>query len=363
MRSPGLEPAPLDPSLHDLPLAAYRPRASMRVPEHHVERARFPAIDGHNHLGGWLAPDGDWSVRDVGALLADMDRCNVAAIVNLDGMWGDELRANLERYDEAHPGRFGTFAHLAWQQPGEPGWPDRLVRGVRDVAAAGAKGLKVWKSLGLGLRDERDAWILPDDGRLAPVWEAAGELSLPIVIHVADPVAFFEPVDARNERLEELLAHPEWSFADERFPRFARLIDGLEAVVARHPATTFIGAHVGCFAEDLAWVDRMLGTYPNFHVDLAARIAELGRQPRAARRLIDAHPERVLFGIDLFPPDPAEYAIHFRFLETDDEGFAYATDDPPPQGRWTISGLALPDETLRAVYASNARRLIPGLGG
>jgi predicted TIM-barrel fold metal-dependent hydrolase len=139
------------------------------------------------------------------------------------------------------------------------------------------------------------------------------------------------------------------------------LIDALEAVVEAHPATTFIGAHVGCFAEDLAWVGRMLTTYPNFHVDIAARIAELGRQPRAARRVFLEHPDRVLFGVDLFPPDPVDYAIHFRFLETDDECFDYAKDDVPPEGRWTISGLDLPDDVLRAVYGENARRLIPGL--
>ena len=302
------------------------------------------------------------AARDVGSLLADMASSNVDAIVNLDGRCGDELQANVERYDGAHPGRFATFCHLDWTTLSEPGWPGRLVRELRASAAAGAKGIKVWRDLGLELRDDRGEPLLPDDERLADVWEAAAELRLPIVIHVADPVAFFEPVDERNERLEELLVHPEWSFADPRFPRFDRLIEALEAVVAAHPVTTFIGAHVGCFAEDLAWVGRMLSAYPNFHVDIAARIAELGRQPRVARRLFIEHPDRVLFGVDLFPPDPADYAIHFRFLETDDEYFDYATDDVPPEGRWTISGLDLPDDVLRKVYAENARRLIPGLG-
>ena len=319
-------------------------------------------MDAHNHLGRWLTPDRGWAARDVGALLDAMSASNVEAIVNLDGRWGEELEANLDRYDRAHPGRFATFCHLDWTALSEPGWPDRITRDLRASAAAGARGIKVWKDLGLGLSDERDMPLLPDDGRLSNVWDTAGELRLPIVIHVADPVAFFEVVDERNERLEELLAHPEWSFSDPRFPRFERLIEALEAVVAAHPGTTFIGAHVGCYAEDLAWVRRMLSTYPNFHVDIAARIAELGRQPRAAGRLLVDHSDRVLFGIDLFPPDPADYAIYFRFLETADEYFDYATDDVPPEGRWTISGLDLPDDVLRKVYGENARRLIPGLG-
>ena len=135
-----------------------------------------------------------------------------------------------------------------------------------------------------------------------------------------------------------------------------------EALVARHPRTTFIGAHVACAAEDLAWVGRMLDTYPNLHADIAARIAELGRQPRAARELIERHPDRIVFGTDLFPPDREIYGVHFRFLETADEHFAYDTEGPPSQGRWAISGLDLPSEILAAVYAGNARRLIPGLG-
>jgi predicted TIM-barrel fold metal-dependent hydrolase len=363
VKSPGLEPASLDPSLLDLPLRAFRPRAAVRVATHDVPRGRFPVVDAHNHLGRWLTIDGGWAAADVGALLADMDSCNVEIVVNLDGRWGDELEANLDRYDRAHPGRFATFCHLDWAALSEPGWPERLADGLRAAAFAGAKGVKIWKDLGLQLRDERDELLLPDDERLAPIWAMAGELGLPVVIHTADPVAFFDPVDARNERLEELLVHPEWSFADPRFPGFERLIEALEGAVAAHPTTTFIGAHVGCFAEDLAWVGQMLSTYPNFHVDIAARIAELGRQPRAARRLLTEHPDRVLFGLDLFPPDPAEYAIHFRFLETEDECFDYSTEDVPPEGRWTISGLGLPDEVLHKVYGTNARRLITGPAG
>ncbi len=205
--------------------------------------------------------------------------------------------------------------------------------GLERAAASGAKGVKVWKDLGLRV-DDAGALLMPDDERLSDVWGAAGELGLPVLIHVADP----------------------------RFPRFERIVESLEAVVAAHPQTTFVGAHVGCYSEDLAWVSRMLATYPNFNVDVAARIAELGRQPRAARRMILDHPDRVCFGTDEFPPSAEGYAIHFRFLESSDEHFPYSVQDVPPQGRWAISGLDLPDDVLRKVYGDNARRLVPGLG-
>jgi predicted TIM-barrel fold metal-dependent hydrolase len=222
--------------------------------------------------------------------------------------------------------------------------------------------VKVWKDLGLHVRDSNDELLMPDDPRLEPLWATAGELGVPIFIHTADPVAFFDPVDERNERYEQLRAHPEWSFADaERFPRFERLMDALEALVAANPSTTFVGLHVGGYAENVGWVGRMLDTYPSFHVDIAARVAELGRQPRATRRLILEHPDRVLFGIDEFPPALENYAIYLRFLETADEQFRHSTEEIPLMGRWSISGLELPDDVLRKVYSENAVRLVPGL--
>jgi hypothetical protein len=352
----------------ELRLRDWRPEPKLIVPSHPVERARFSAVDAHNHLGRWLSAwvgddPGAWTVRDVGALLELMDTCNLRAIVNLDGRWGDELDANLDRYDRAHPGRFATFCHVEWPSAVASGNVGRsAAASLRASVCAGARGIKVWKDLGLHVRDDLGELILPDDRRLTPLWEAAAELEVPVFIHAADPVAFFDPVDERNERYEQLLAHPEWSYADPSFPRFGRLIDSLEGLVAANPATTFIAVHVGGYAEDLGWVGRMLDTYPNLHVDIAARVAELGRQPRAARALIVSHADRVLFGIDEFPPARENYEIYFRLLETTDEHFPHSTEEVPSMGRWAISGLDLPEDVLRKVYSDNALRLVPCLG-
>jgi predicted TIM-barrel fold metal-dependent hydrolase len=351
----------------DLRLRDWRPRPRLVVPEHPVERARFPAIDAHNHLGRWLSawlgdPPDAWVVRDVGALLDLMEACNIRGIVNLDGRWGGELEANLERYDRAHPGRFATCCHVDWAASiasGDIG--AAAAASLRASARAGAAGVKVWKDLGLHVRDEDGELILPDDRRLIPLWEACAEEHVPVFIHTADPVAFFDPIDERNERYEQLHAHAEWSFADPSFPRFGRLIDALEGLVAANPDTTFVGVHVGGYAENLARVGAMLDAYPNYHVDIAARVAELGRQPRTTRAFVEAHADRVLFGIDEFPPAAENYAIYFRFLETADEHFPHSSEEVPLMGRWAISGLDLPDEVLRKVYAQNALRLIPTL--
>ena len=353
-----------DPAARDLAnllLREYRPDSRLRVPRHEVLVPACAAIDAHAHLGRWLT-GGRWAVPDVAELLALMDACGLIAIVNMDGRWGEELEANLDRYDRSYPGRFATLCHVDWAKfLLEPDPARHLVTSLERSVRAGARGLKVWKDLGLRVRDVRGRLVLPDDPRLDPLWDTAAQLRVPVAIHTADPVAFFDVLGPANERLEELLAHPEWSLADPSFPRFERLMEALESVVARHPRTTFIGVHVGCYAEDLAWVSRMLDTYDNFSIDIAQRIAELGRQPRLARALILRHPGRVLFGTDQIPPESATYRIYFRFLQTANEHFPYSVQEPPPWGRWRISGIDLPSDVLSAVYAENCRRLFPRL--
>lgn len=350
-------------ALHGLPLRSFKPESALRVPVTSVERFRFPTVDAHNHLGRWLTKR--WAARDMGVLVGRMDAANVAAVVNLDGMWGKELDANVARYDQAYPGRFATFAQLDWGElESGPGFGERLAASVRDCVGRGAKGLKIWKNLGLHLRDGRGKLVMPDARRLTPVWDACASARIPVTIHTADPVAFFDPLTPRNERLEELLDNPDWWFGDRRrFPRFDHLMYRFERLVAANPDTTFIGAHVAGCAEDLAWVSRMLDAYPNLNVDIAARLAELGRQPRAAAALFRRHPRRILLGTDQFPPAIATYRVYVRFLETADEYFPYSPGETPGQGRWAVSGLNMPDTVLRKVCHDNAIRLIPGLRG
>ena len=353
----------------NLRLVDFRPRSQLRARNAEAPaRPSYPAIDAHNHLGPNPLSDG-WDRRSPAELATALDASNIAAIVDLDGGWGDALARELEHWAPLGD-RVAVFAGLDYEM-----WPERSDFGdveaarLRTAAAAGARGLKVWKLLGLRARDPA-GWLVPvDDARLDPLWATAGELRLPVTIHVADPIAFFEPLDATNERYEELLEHPDWHFWPTRprgrpqadgFPPFDEILDGLEAMVARHPGTTFIGAHVGCAPEDLGRVDRMLAAYPSWNVDIAARIAELGRQPYSARDLILRWPDRILFGTDA-PPDAAAWAVYARFLETRDESFPYDPDGGPgSQGRWQVHGLGLPDEVLRVVYADNARRLIFG---
>ena len=236
-----------------------------------------------------------------------------------------------------------------------------LLRSLEESASRGARGIKVWKDLGRKVRDADGALVLPDSDRLVPLWDKAAELGLPVLIHIGDPLAFFRPADRHNERLEELYKHPSFSWRRKGMPEHDRLLAALESTVARHRATTWIAAHMASCCEDLGRLGAMLRDHPNLNVDTSARAGDLGRQPRAASALFTDHPNRILFGTDVFPVRPDEIRIYLRFFETADECFAYSAGATPPAGRWQISGLALSDSVLQKVYGANARQLIPGL--
>jgi predicted TIM-barrel fold metal-dependent hydrolase len=243
-----------------------------------------------------------------------------------------------------------------WERADEPDFGLKCAQELENSVKAGAQGLKVYKTLGLSIRDSVGKLLALDDPRFAPIWETAGNLNIPVMIHSSDPVAFFQPLDGNNERYEELVNRPDWHFYGKDFPPSMILIERFLRLVERHPQTNFIGSHVMSYAENLGFVAQALDRYPNLYVDMTERIGELGRQPYSARKFLIQHADRVLFGSD-YPPNKDIYRTNFRFLETDDEYFDYGRN----QGRWRIYGVYLPDEALRKIYYETACKLIPGI--
>jgi len=338
-------------------LSDYRPRPALVAPVTDVPIPRFPAIDAHNHLGTPFG--GGWDQRPVGELLDLLDEARICHYVDLDGGWGEAiLHHHLDHFKAAAPERFTIFGGVDWAAWSAQGnrFGEWAAERLRAQVARGAAGLKIWKPFGLHVRDQHGARVAVDDVRLDSLWATAGELGLPVLMHVADPVAFFDPLDAFNERWEELHAHPDWHFPSPPFPPFRQIVEEFAALVARHPQTHFIGAHVACHAENIEWVSALLDRCPNLSIDFSARIGELGRRPYAARRLFLRHADRILFGTDAGPNLNA-YRLYYRFLESDDEYFSYDGREVSSQGRWRIYGLFLPEDVLRKVYYENAARL------
>ena len=332
--------------------ADYQPRSELVTPETFVPKPAFTAIDAHNHL-----PVGEprLPADEIPRIVRDMDLVDVEAIVNLSGGFGDTLKTRLEALDQAYPGRFYTFCNVDWEGVGTTGWAHRATAQLRADVSAGAKGLKIFKQLGLTYRDPEGRLIPPDDPRIADIWEVAGELGIPVLIHSADPVAFFRPLDRLNERWDELHRHPNWHFYGGDYPEFEELIAALYRTIEAHPNTTFITAHVGCYPENLGFVSGMLDRYPNLYTDFSARIAELGRAPYSARDWFLRYADRIVFGTD-GAPTPILYQTYYRFLESKDEYFSYSPKSPiPHQGRWHIYGMFLPEDVLKKVYRDNIR--------
>jgi predicted TIM-barrel fold metal-dependent hydrolase len=363
-----------DAATERLALEDFQPRSALHVPEHRIERPRVPVIEFHAHLT-WAGRTADGrtdaeavtTIAPAAELLPVMDRKSIACLVNLTGGRGAGLADTIARFDRSHPGRFLTFTEPWWSRANDPDYPAFQAAEIERAHRAGARGVKVLKTLGLYLRDAQGRLVAVDDPRFDPMWETCAALGMPVAIHVGDPEAFFSPIDRFNERYEELARHPDWSFHGGDFPSVTAIIEARDRLFARHPRTAWVALHVGHHAEDLADVGRMLDRFPNVAVDLAARIGELGRQPRACRRFVDRYQDRILFGTDAVPNGhetpqqifgDALYEIYYRFLETEDEYFDYAPAPVPPQGRWRIYGLGLPDAVLKQVYHDNAARLL-----
>lgn len=350
-----------------LPLVEFEPKSMLHVDETRVERARFPVIDIHTHIS--TRPGARRRGVPPPELLKTMETVNLRTMVNLTGGSGDELAANIKGFDQAFPGRFLTMTEPTWTRASEPGYATWQGEEIAKAKSAGAVGLKILKTLGLYLRDGGPGGTLVrvDDERFDPMWDACGRLGLPVAMHVGDPEAFFLPIDRFNERYEELSAHPDWSFYGRDFPAFKDILAARDRVFGKHPRTTFVALHVGHWAENLKAVGEMLDRFPNVNVEIGARIGELGRQPRTSRKFFDRYQDRILFGTDAIPlgtETPQQvfgedlYRIYYRFLETEDEYFDYAPARIPPQGRWRIYGLALPETILRKVYHENAERIL-----
>jgi predicted TIM-barrel fold metal-dependent hydrolase len=338
-------------------LRDFHPQSMLHVKATPVARAKFPVFDVHQHLNDARGIGTRMPPQEAVAL---MDQLNIKSVVVLTGGWGSDLQAIVDTMVKPYPGRFYVFTQLDWSKIDDPNFSRLMVQQLDDSVRRGARGLKILKELGLGVRDKSGKLLPIDDPRLDPVWEECGRLGIPVAIHIADPEAFFHPIDGNNERYEELVEHPDWSFYGPQIPSMEELIAARDRMIAKHPKTTFVVLHVGNWPENLDNIEALLKRFPNVQIEFGARQAELGRQPRRTYKLFLDFQDRVMFGTDNnFEADL--YQSYFRWLETADEYFDYY--DGPAQGRWKIYGLDLPDPVLEKIYHLNAEKLFSQFKG
>jgi len=329
----------------------YDPKSTLVVPEHPRTKAKYPFIDVHNHQRR------DMPASEVEKLVADMDRIGLAVMVNLSGGTGDTLKQSLATLRGAHPRRFVAFANVDLSKIDEPNFGVNAARQLEEDAKNGAVGLKIFKNLGMFVTDASGKRVPTDDPRLDPIWEKAGQLGIPVLIHTGEPVAFWSPVDKHNERWLELQQFPNRRRDDPaKFASFQQTMDEQFSLFRKHPKTKFIAAHLAWLGNDLGRLGQLLDELPNVYTEIGAVLYELGRQPRAARAFLIKYQDRVLMGKDIWNAD--EYATYFRVLETEDEYFDYYRKR---HAFWKMYGLGLPDEVLKKIYYKNALAIIPGI--
>jgi len=336
----------------------YNPPSTLKVPEHIVTRAKFPFVDIHSHQGGV-------NETRIDKLISEMDEINMGVMVNLSGRGfgrGDSntqqeyIKAMLAEFQAHAPGRFMVFTNINFAGIGDENWSRIAVKELEEDVAAGAVGLKIYKSLGFSVKDVQGNRVPVDHPDLDPIWAKAGELGIPVIIHSADPSQFWEPMDANNERWLELKLNPNRKRSDTDPAPFEQIMAEQHHIFAKHPKTTFINAHMGWMANDLDKAGAHLDIYPNVNFGIGAVIAEFGRQPKRANEFFTKYQDRLLFGKDAYNKE--EFYTYFRVLETEDEYFPYYKKY---HAYWAMYGLGLSDEVLKKVYYKNALRIVPGM--
>jgi len=328
----------------------YKPRSTLVTEQHLVPKAKFPVVDIHSHTG----PTPDTIQR----LVSELDALNVRVLVNLSG--GSDPEAIKQKVDfirgSAHADRFRVFANVDWDGAGAPGWAERAVSRLEASVANGAIGLKIFKNLGLTAKAADGSRLRVDDPALNPVWQACARLDIPVIIHTAEPMEFFSPLDYKNERWLELALFPSRRNNAPGQPSFEELLAERDRMFAANPKTRYIAAHFGYYGHDLARAAAALDRMPNVYPEVSAVLYEFGRQPRTARAFFLKYQDRILFGKDAY--EPSEYPYYWRVFETGDEYFDYYRDY---HAFWKLYGLELPDQVLRKVYYANALKVTPGL--
>jgi predicted TIM-barrel fold metal-dependent hydrolase len=327
----------------------YQPKSTLVTTEHKIERAKFPFIDIHSH---------HWNPTPeyVDQLVKEMDTINLRVIVNLSGGTGEALKKTVAVMKGRYPDRFVVFANLNYDDLNTPGYGQRAAARLEQDVKNGAQGLKIFKDFGMELKYANGQRVHVDYPKFDAVFEKCAELKIPVLIHVAEPSAFFDPWDYTNERWQELKEFPGRARPPAKYPPFETLMAERNHLFSKHPKTNFIVAHLGFHGNDLERLGKLFDANPNVYVDIAAVLAELGRQPYSAHDFLVKYQDRVLMGKDIYEVN--EYKWYFRALETRDEYFEYYRKR---HAFWRIYGFLVPDEVLKKIYYKNALKLLPGI--
>jgi predicted TIM-barrel fold metal-dependent hydrolase len=314
----------------------------------------LPKVDVHAHYRTDhpdLVPSLEaWNARAVLVNVARGDR-------PIEQTWRDfqALRA-------AHPERFFLVATFDPFRFNEPGFVPGVVAQLRADIAAGAKGVKVWKNIGMAVKDPQGRYVQIDDPKFQPIWDFLAEQGIPVLAHIAEPLAAWQPLSEASPHFGYYSTNPQYhAYRHPEIPRHEAIIAARDRWLARNPRLTVIGFHAASLEHDVAEVAKRLDAYPNLYLETATRTNDLAMQPSAqVREFMLRYQDRVMWGTDF-----GEGAVSRAGLERSfgQQWRYYAGGDTVTLGNprgWhrTVRGLALPRGVLEKVAHRNAERVL-----
>lgn len=331
-------------------LRDYQPESGVDTIDQRTHKyPSMPVYETHGHLGKFFNVKPDLVSKKLTEL-------NIKKFINLSITTGEDFIKTQREFNDPRIVHFSTFNWKRLENVKDDSFVQAMVEDLKKDIQNGSRGIKLWKNLGLKLKKPDGSRLKVNDPILYPLFELCQKHNLIISIHTADPIAFFKPNGQKNERYEEIIRHPDWSFASKEFPSRDTVLDERNALFQRFPNLRFIALHFGEYAESPQKVEKLLDENPNVYIDIAARVDELGRIPLRIKKLILKYQDRILFGTD-GPPDSGKYEIYSRFLETEDEYFDYYPENKQRKGFWKIYGIKLDKDILEKIYYKNAEKL------
>jgi predicted TIM-barrel fold metal-dependent hydrolase len=314
-------------------------------------------IDAHIH---WNGDHPDWE-----RFLESQDLCllNVCVAKDSRHLWWDRNRYARERAEE-NPRRWAWVTTFDLPGTGETDYAGRVIEGLRADLAAGAVGCKIWKNFGMEVKRQDGGWMMVDDPLLQPILSFLEKNDVPLLAHIGEPLACWQPLEPGNPHYDYYSRNPNWHlYGKPGYPTHGEIIGARDRVLQRHPGLRVIGAHLGSLEYDVTEIARRLDLYPNLAVDTSARMKDLAAQDSATvAEFLERYSDRVLWGTDQvcyeafsgMEPTVREERLERAAQRYQTEWAYYESDQAVTVGNNTVRGLGLSQQTLEKLYRLNA---------
>jgi predicted TIM-barrel fold metal-dependent hydrolase len=318
-------------------------------------------IDVHSHV-----------FEDIPDLNALLRRINVRTINVCNNGTDEHLetmhRIALELYHK-YPDLYPFESTFDLRRRDEPTYTKQVIAFLDRTFEQGARGVKIWKEVGIDIKNRDGKFILPDDPLFDPIYAHLAKRGKPLHAHLAEPIDAWRPLDPNSNHYSYYSTNPQWHlYGKPEYPSHAAIIAARDNIMKKHPALVVLGAHLGSLEHDLDGIAERLERYPNFYIEVAARTRNLTRHPpEKVRALFLKYPNRILYGVDanwkpFLRPErtaPSQREGHIRTLEVRykaDYDYYAGSGEISYLGRKT-QALNLPRSVLEKFYHENAERL------